>query len=245
MDMLARDIRYAVRTLSRPPGCSFVVIVSIALGFAANASVFSVANGLLWGVLPIKDPGRVVMFSEGQSFSYPDYMDYREQTSDIFDGGVAAHFPLIPASIGGKGDPERVWGQAVSGNFFPTLGVGMTLGRPILPEDDGALGRDRMVVLSSALWRRRFGGDTGILNREVALNGKRYTVVGVAPAGFVGIDRGIEPQFWVPLSMSEEIMPGLITTPEKNRTKRSNQWLMLSGRLKPGVTKAKARLVLL
>ncbi len=239
MEMLARDLRYAVRTLLKAPGFSIVVIVSIALGFAANTTVFSIANGLLWGVLPIRDPGRMVMFSEGESFSFPDFQDYRDQTGDMFDGGVAAHFPLIPASIGGKGDPERIWGQAVSGNFFPTLGLGMTLGRPILPEDDRVLGRDHVAVLSNNLWRRRFGGDTGILGHEVALNGQRYTVVGVAPIGFYGIDRGILSEFWVPLSMSEEIMPDLVISGE-NRTKRDNQWLMLSGRLRPGITKAKA-----
>src|ERR1039458_4405562 len=114
MEKLLQDFRYALRTLRRSPGFSLVVIISIALGFAANATVFSVANGLLWGVLPVRDPGRVVMFSEGESFSYPDYIDYRDQTKDIFDGGVAAHFPLIPASIGGNeigraSCRERVW----------------------------------------------------------------------------------------------------------------------------------------
>ena len=122
MENLIQDLRFAVRTILRAPGFSLAIIVSIALGFAANATVYSVANGLLWGLLPVRDPGRMVMFSEGQSFSYPDYVDYRDQTSDIFEGGVAAHFPLIPASIGGKGAPERVWGQSVSGNFFPILG---------------------------------------------------------------------------------------------------------------------------
>ena len=170
MEKLLQDFRYALRTLRRSPGFSLVVIISIALGFAANATVFSVANGLLWGVLPVRDPGRVVMFSEGESFSYPDYIDYRDQTKDIFDGGVAAHFPLIPASIGGNGDPERVWGQAVSGNFFSVLSVPMVLGRPISEQDDQSLGRDRVAVLSNKLWRRRFAADPNILNREVALN---------------------------------------------------------------------------
>ena len=119
MDNLLQDLRYALRTLLRAPGFSAIVIISIALGFAANATVFSVANGLLWGLLPVKDPGRVVMFAEGNSYSYPDYLDYRDQSTDLFEGGVAGHFPLIPASIGGKGEPERVWGQSVTGNFFP------------------------------------------------------------------------------------------------------------------------------
>ncbi|MGC1158694.1 MAG: ABC transporter permease [Acidobacteriaceae bacterium] len=238
MENLAHDIRYTIRTLLRAPGFSFVVILSIALAFAANATVFSVANGLLWGVLPVRDPGRMVMFSEGESFSYPDYLDYRDQTSAIFEGGVAAHFPLIPASIGGKGEPERVWGQSVSGNFFPTLDVPMTLGRPILPEDDTAA-RGHVVVLSSSLWRRRFGADSGILNRDVALNGQHYTVVGVAPPGFYGVDHGIVSEFWVPLAVSEEIMPDL-TSDGSAINKRDNQWLMLDARLKPGVTRAQA-----
>jgi predicted permease len=239
MEKLLQDFRYALRTLRRSPGFSLVVIISIALGFAANATVFSVANGLLWGVLPVRDPGRVVMFSEGESFSYPDYIDYRDQTKDIFDGGVAAHFPLIPASIGGNGDPERVWGQAVSGNFFSVLSVPMVLGRPISEQDDQTLGRDRVAVLSNKLWRRRFAADPNILNREVALNGQRYSVVGIAPAGFYGVDRGMVPEFWVPLSMAEEIMPDL-ATPGEGRSKRDDQWLMLNARMKPGISRAKA-----
>jgi predicted permease len=241
MENLVQDIRYTIRTLLWAPGFSFVVILSIALAFAANATVFSVANGLLWGVLPVRDPGRMVMFSEGESFSYPDYLDYRDQTSAIFADGVAAHFPLIPASIGGKGEPERVWGQSVSGNFFPTLDVPMTLGRSILPEDDTAA-RGHVVVLSSGLWRRRFGADPSILNRDVALNGQHYTVVGVAPPGFYGVDRGIVSEFWVPLAVSEEIMPDL-TADGSAIDKRDNQWLMLDARLKPGVTRARAALL--
>jgi len=243
MENLVPDLRYAFRTLLRAPGFSLAVIISIALGFAANATVFSVANGLLWGLLPVKDPGRIVMFSEGQSFSYPDYVDYRDQTNDIFEGGVAAHFPLIPASIGGKGAPERVWGQAVSGNFFPTLEVPMALGRSIGLEDDQTAVGNRVVVLSSNLWRRRFGGDVNILNREVALNGQRYTVIGIAPAGFYGVDRGIASDFWVPLAVSEEIMPDL-STEASFRTDRNDQWLMLDARLKPGISRARAAVLL-
>src|SRR3954453_19924538 len=108
MEMLAHDFRFAGRALLKAPSLSILIVISIALGFAANVTVFSIANGLLWGVLPVKDPGRMVMFSEGQSFSYPDYIDYQAQTGTVFDGGIAAHFPLIPASIGGKGEPERI-----------------------------------------------------------------------------------------------------------------------------------------
>jgi predicted permease len=243
MENLLHDLRYAMRTLLRAPGFSLIVVISIALGFAANATVFSVANGLLWGLLPVKDPGRMVMFSEGQSYSYPDYLDYRDQSGDLFEGGVAGHFPLIPASIGGKVEPERVWGQSVSGNFFPSLGVPMTLGRPIGPDDDQASGRNHVVVLSNNLWRRRFGGDADILNHDVALNGRYYTVVGIAPSGFYGVDRGIVSDFWVPLAVASEIMPDLATDGSIT-TRRDNQWLMMNGRLKPGVTRKQAEVEL-
>ena len=208
MENLGQDIRYAVRALLRAPGFSIFVVISIALAFAANATVFSVANGLLWGVLPVRDPGRMVMFSEGESFSYPDYLDYRDQTSDIFEGGVAAHFPLIPASIGGKGEPERVWGQSVSGNFFSMLEVPMALGRPIVPEDDSVAsrpcGRAQQQSVAASLWRRPEHSESRRRAQRAAVHRG-----GGGAAGFYGIDRGIVSDFWVPLAVSEEIMPDL------------------------------------
>ena len=239
MQSLLQNLRFALRSLLKAPGFSCVVILSIALAFAANATVFSVANGLLWGVLPVKDSQNVVMFSEGRSFSYLDYLDYNAQSGTVFEGGVTAHFPLIPASLGGKGTPERIWGQAVSGNFFPMLQTAMTLGRPILPDDDRLVGNDHVVVLSHALWKRRFNGNTAIAGQQVVLNGHSYTVVGVAPMGFYGVDRGIASQFWVPLSMTEEIMPDL-TDLAGGRKNRDSHWLLLNARLRQGVSRAKA-----
>ena len=239
MKNLKHDIRYAWRVLAQTPGLTLVIILSIALGIAAITTVFSVANGLLWGLLPLKDPGRLVMFSEGSSISYPDYLDYRDETGDIFEGGVAAHFPIIPASVGGTGAPERIWGQAVSGNYFSMLGLKMSAGRPILSREDALMGRDAVVVLSHGLWARRFGGDPGILNHEVVLNGKAYTVVGITPVGFEGTERGIVSEFWVPLSMAETIMPYLATD-SGGRNNRDHNWLMLNARLKPGVSLSKA-----
>ncbi len=239
LEDLARDLRFAFRTMAKSPGVAVAIITSVALGIAANATVFSVANGLLWAGLPVKDPGRMVMFSEGKSFSYPDYVDYQDQTTDVFEGGVAAHFPLIPASLGGLAEPERVWGQVVSGNYFSILGVHMALGRSILPGEDRLTGRDHVAVLSHNLWQRRFGADASILGRDVVLNGQRYGVVGVAPAGFHGSERGIVSDFWVPLSMVDEIMPDL-TMQGGGSTHRDQQWLLLDARLKPGVSRAQA-----
>jgi predicted permease len=241
MNTLFGDVRYTFRTLSKAPGFAAVIIISIALGIAANATVFSVANGLLWGTLPVRDPGRLVVFNEGTSLSYPDFVDYRHQTQDIFDGGVCAHFPLIPASLGVSGEPTRVWGQAVSGNYFSVMGVPVELGRGILPGDDEVLGRDAVVVLSHALWQRRFGSDPAIVGREAVLNGRRYTVVGVTAPAFIGADRGLRAEFWVPLAMAENIMPDLANPGMKDlRGNRIPQWLILNARLKPGVSHAQA-----
>ncbi len=239
METMLKDLRFAARSLLKAPALTLVITVSISLGIAANATVFSVANGLLWSVLPVRDPGRTVVFSESESFSYPDYLDFSNQSGDIFEGGVIAHFPLIPASLGGTGEPERVWGQAVSGNYFSILGVQMSLGRPILAEEDQVLGRDQVVVLSHDLWRRRFGADRAIIGRGVVLNGQRFTVVGVAPAAFHGIDLGMISEFWVPLAMAERIMPDLAVDLNV-RTNRDNGWLILNARLKPGVSRGKA-----
>ncbi len=238
METLLQDIRYSLRTLSKTPGLAAVIIVSIALAIGANATIFSIANGLLWSALPVRDSGRLVAFAAGGSLSYPDYMDYRNQTQDVFEGGVCAHFPLIPASVGAKGEPERIWGQAVSGNYFSVIGVTPILGRGIQPSDDEVPGRDAVVVLSHALWQRRFGSDPNVLGREAVLNGRRYTVVGVAPQDFVGTDHGIQSEFFVPLAMTETVMPDL--GKDNPREKRGSQWLMLNARLKPGVTHAQA-----
>jgi predicted permease len=239
VESLKQDLRYACRALAQMPGLSAVILFSIALGIAAVTTVFSVANGLLWAVLPVRDPGRLVMFSEGTSFSWPDYLDLRDQTANIFEDGIAAHDPLIPASVGGSGSPERVWGQAVSGNYFAMLNLRMAAGRPIVAQEDAAQGAAAVVVLGHGLWERRFGGNAGILNHEVTLNGKSYTVVGVAPREFEGTERGIVAEFWVPLAMAETIQPDVVAT-GMHRINRDDHWLMLNARLKPGVSRAAA-----
>jgi predicted permease len=236
MGTLLQDARYAVRTLSRTPGFTAVVIISIALGIAANTTVFSIVDGLFFGVLPVRDAKRLVSFSGG-SRSYPDYLDYRDQTTQVFEG-VAAHFPFVPASVGGGGEPERLWGAAVSGNYFSVVGVNPVLGRPILPSDDEVPGRNAVVVLGHALWQHRFGADPGILGRSVMLNGQPYTVVGIAPTGFHGTVRGILSAFWVPLTMTEQIMPDFAK--DHVVKERNVQWLLLDSRLKPGVSRAQA-----
>jgi predicted permease len=231
---MLKDLQYALRTFRRNPGFTAVVVLSIALAIAANTTIFSIANGLLLGDLPVAEPDRLVSFSGG-SKSYPDYVDYRDQTKDVFEG-VSAHFPVVPASFGGGGEPERVWGQLVSGNYFAVIGVTPTLGRGIGLTDDEAPGRDAVIVLSHSLWQRRFGADPAVIGRTVFLNGQPYAVIGVAPRAFRGADRGIDAAFWAPLAMYAQLMPDLAGISEK----RDGQWLWVSARLRRGVSRQQA-----
>ncbi|HWR53429.1 MAG TPA: ABC transporter permease, partial [Bryobacteraceae bacterium] len=234
---MLRDLLYAFRTFRQSPAFTAVVVLSIAIGIAANATVFSMVNGLLFGTLPVEEPEWLVTFNSGRTFSYPDYVDYREQGRSVFED-VAAHLILMPASVGGRGEPERVWGQLVGGNYFSVVRVRPALGRGILPEEAATPGRDPVVVLSDSLWRRRFGADPGILGRTILLNGMQFTVVGVTPRGYTGTDRGLIAEFWAPLSMLKQLMPDFGS--EDIMMARGTQWLTLHGRLKPGVSSAAA-----
>src|SRR5580658_103956 len=236
-----QDLIFAARTLVKNPGFTAAVAVSVALAIAANSTVFGIVNGLLLGALPVREPSRLVSLNQGNTFSYPDYIDYRDQTSQVFEG-LTAHFPFIPANLGGSGEPERIWGQVASGNYFAVVGAKPMLGRGFRPEEDRVAGRDPVVVLGNGLWRRRFAAAADVLGRQVLLNGRSYTVVGVMPPGFHGTDRAVVADFWVPLAMHGQIMPDLAK--DLAAEKRNTHWLMIEGRLKPGVSRKQAAVAL-
>jgi predicted permease len=237
LNTVKQDLTFAARTLLKNPGFTAAVAVSVALAIAANSTVFGIVNGLLLGALPVREPSRLVSLNQGNTFSYLDYIDYRDQTSQVFEG-IAAHFPFIPANLGGAGEPERIWGQVASGNYFPVVGVTPSLGRAFTPVEDRAAGGSPVVVLGNGLWRRRFAASPDAIGRQVALNGQSYTVVGVMPPGFHGTDRAVLADFWVPLAMYGQIMPDLAK--DNMVAGRNARWLMLDGRLKPGVGRKQA-----
>jgi predicted permease len=236
-----QDLTFAGRTLLKNPGFTAAVAVSVALAIAANSTVFGIVNGLLLGALPVPEPSRLVSLNQGNTFSYPDYVDYRDQTSQVFEG-LTAHFPFIPAnlagSVGGTGEPERIWGQVAAGNYFPVVGIKPVIGRGFTPEEDRAAAGNPVVVLSNGLWHRRFAAAPDAIGKQVLLNGQSYTVIGVMPPSFHGTDRAVLADFWVPLSMHAQLMPDLAK--EGGTGKRNNHWLMLDGRLKPGVSRRQA-----
>jgi predicted permease len=241
LSTVKQDLTFAARTLLKNPGFTAAVAVSVALAIAANSTVFGIVNGLLLGALPVREPSRLVSLNQGNTFSYPDYLDYRDQSSQVFDG-LTAHFPFIPANLGGAGEPERIWGQVASGNYLSVVGIKPAIGRGFAPGEDRAGAGAAVVVLGNGLWRRRFAAAPDVVGRQVLLNGQSYTVIGVMPAGFHGTDRAILSDFWVPLSMYAQIMPDLIK--DGGGAKRNNHWIMLEGRLRPGVSRTKAAAVL-
>jgi predicted permease len=233
---LARDMKYALRRIRNTPAFSFVTIVTLALGIGANVTIFSIVSRFVLGRPPVGDPETLMALHtthDGErccnNFSWPLFIDVREQTKSF--SGVAGYFDLVPASIGGKGDPERIWGQAVSSNFFDVAQLGMTLGRGFARDENDR----RVVVLGYRVWQQRFGSDSAITGKTVMLSGQPFTVIGVAPPRFRGLDIILDCQFWVPFHNIDQLLPKT-----SNYESRFYHWVTVVGRLKPGVTQKQA-----
>jgi predicted permease len=231
-----RNVNFALRTMCKAPLFALVTILTLGLGIGANATIFSIVSRFVLGHPPVGDPAGLMALHTTQgggqccnNFSWLLYNDLREQAKSF--SGVTAYYDLLPASIGGSGEPERVWGQAVSANFFDVARLSMTVGRGFTPEEEHL----PALVLSHRLWQRRFGADPAIAGKSVRLSGRPYTVVGVAPSGFRGLDIILDAQFWVPLDNIDQLLPNTA-----NRTSRNYHWLAVAGRLAPGVTPAQA-----
>jgi predicted permease len=240
MAALRQNLTYSFRRLSRSPGFVFAVIFSIGLGIAANSTIFSMVSRFVLRPPPVGDPGTLMALRtthDGErccnNFPWPVYTDLRDQTRSF--SGVAAYYELLPASIGGYGEPERVWGQSATSNFFDVSQIRMSLGRGFLPSEENVA----VIVLSHRLWQRRFASDPAILGKSIPLSGHTFTVVGVTPPGFRGLDLILDPEFWVPLGNVEQLA-GRVALGVPSRSARNNNWLAAVGRLKPGVTKSLA-----
>ncbi|PYS71578.1 MAG: hypothetical protein DMF69_09830 [Acidobacteria bacterium] len=232
METLLKDIRYAIRGLRKRPGFTFVAIITLALGIGANTAIFSVVNAVLLKPLAFKDPNRLVIVWEDAAFAgFPrntpapaNYFDWKSQNRSFEDMAATAStsFNLI-----GDGEPERVAAHQVSANFFPLLGVQPLLGRTFLPEED-RYGGNKVALLSYQLWQTRYGGAADVVNRNIQLNGEKWTVVGVMPAGFQFMDK--EVRLWVPLALDQE-----------EQANRGGHYLNVVARLKPDVSVAQAQ----
>ncbi len=233
MQTLLQDLRYSLRMLAKNPGFAAVAVLTLALGIGANSAIFSLINALLLRPLPVEKPQELVaLYTSDYSgplygaSSYPDYVDFRDR-NDVFSGLVA--YSVTPFSLSTGGESERVFGEVVSGNYFSVLGVHPALGRSFLPEEDRTPGAHAVAVVSHDLWQRRFSGDPALIGKTVHLNGYPFTIVGIAPAGFPGLFRGLVADLWVPLMMQAQALPG-----SHDLTERGNRSLFIMGRLKLG-----------
>jgi len=231
MSAWVQDVRHTFRRLSKSPGFVLAVVVSIGLGIAANSTIFSMVSKFVLSPAPVGNPSTLVALHTTERgeccnhFTWPLFSDLREQAKSF--SGVTAYYDLLPASIGGKGEPERVWGQATTANFFDVAQLGMTLGRGFTRDEE----RLPVIVLGHRLWQRRFGADTAIEGKSITLSGRPFTVVGVAPLSFRGLELPLDPEFWVPLGNMDDLLPKT-----SNYVSRNYHWLAVVGRLSPGVT---------
>src|SRR5215510_2804217 len=249
LDTLWQDLRYGLRMLRRNPGFSAVAVLTLALGIGANTAIFSVANTLLLRPFPIKDADRIVdlhrPFTPGwEGFSYPEYIELRKRSGAVADLFAFSHAELALGASGVESkatvdnEAEELHGLLVTGTCFSSLGGKAALGRTLTPEDDQAEGAHPVVVLSRGFWQRRFGAAPDIVGRTILLNGRAFTVVGVAEPSFIGAERET-PDVWAPLLMRDQL-----DTEENLLSERGSMWLDVMGRLQPGVSRQQAEAAL-
>jgi len=233
METLLRDIRYGIRSLLKRPGFTAVALIALALGIGANTAIFSLVNAVLLKPLPFAEPDRLVWVfgnirnaGNRASVAPLDFLDYRKQNTTFEEFAAQFSFPLA-LNLTGNGEPERLTGAAVTGNYFQALGVKAAMGRTFQLENETP-GRELVAVLSYGLWQKRFGGDPAIVNKTVTLDGKKVEVIGVMPQGFSFPNA---TELWMPINF--DISPDM--------KQRKAHFMRPIGKLKPGVTLAQAQ----
>jgi predicted permease len=234
-DMMTHDVRHAFRLLVREPAFALTAVLTVGLGIGANTVIFSWADALLLNPLgAVRDQQRLVAVTvttptrEDVSFSYLNYLDARQQRPEPLED--LAVFATLPMSLRVGRDTERVWGQLVSGNLFDLLGVRASLGRTLMEIDDGHWNRAPAVVLSDGIWRRRFAARPDIVGTSIVLNGRAFTVVGVAEPGFRGTAAALSFDVFVPLATQATFYSG------DRLGNRGHGWLQGLARLRDGAS---------
>jgi predicted permease len=240
VEHIGQDVRYAMRTFGRTPGFTLVVVITLALGIGANTAVFSLINAVLLKMLPVKKPEQLVQFSKIQpldgeidGFSYPELERFQHETQ-IFSGLLAfANLGDVNVEVSGRGEIAN--GQVVSGNYFSTLGVSAIVGRTISPADDHG---STVAVISYKYWRERLAGDPAVVGKKIVINNYPFTIIGVTPPEFFGLQPGQPIDVSVPLKMIAPLSPeyAMIGTPYNVLTWPTRSAFLIMGRLQPGVT---------
>src|SRR5262245_4806698 len=209
METILQDLRYASRILWKQPGFALTAILTLAVGIGANTAIYSVVDATLLRTLPFNDPDRLMRVAltwperygrpavDDGFWSYPKYKTFR-QLQQVFED--VALYREGTFNLTGTDEAERLRAEVVSAGYFPILGIRTQVGRLFLPEEDATPDTHAVAILGYGLWQRRFGGDQTIVGRNISLDNRSYTVVGVLPAGFQGLTGGAE--IWLPTMTS-------------------------------------------
>ena len=242
LETLARDLRFAARALAKSPGLTAIVVITLALGIGVNTAIFGIVNGMLLRPLPVRAPEQIVSLAAEQrgatlqphTVSYLDLVDYRKQVSTFSD--LFAHrIDFVGLSADGRAD--EVVASCVTGNYFSALGVQPALGRLFLPGEGEKPGEASMIVLGYSYWQKRFGDDAGVVGRQILVDGKPVTIVGVGPKGFHGVNPVFEMDVYLTLNRGLGFGPGA----DGFGYYRGVRLLEAFGRLRPGVSLAQAQ----
>jgi predicted permease len=236
------NMRYACRTLLKSPGFSAIAILSIALGVGLNTAMFSFVDAILLRPLPVPDSGRIIVVDSTApgtrlgNLSYPDYTELRDRTRTL---SALVCYELIPMGVSAsrEGAAQMNLGVIVSGNYFSGLGIDIPVGRAFRADEDVTPGKDLVAVISYSFWEREFGSDSGAIGRKLRLNGSDFTVIGVAPQGFLGPEAYVVSDVYVPMHAYPQAIPNSTGSFLTGRGKRE---LTLVGRLKSGVSATRA-----
>ena len=232
MSTIWQDLRYAIRVLAKSPGFTVVAVLTLALGIGANTAIFTVVYGVLLRPLPFPEPDRIVQLAESYQTLSDEMSVSAKQLESLREYGKLfehmAGYTDVGFNLATGNEAEHVRGVPSSAEYFQVLGVHPALGRDFLPEEDRGDGQ-RVAVLGHSLWRRRLGGNPGVIGQKILLSGDAYTVIGVMPAGFdprsnSELNPGVQADVWVPLALVA-------------KTAGSGENIGVIARLKPGVTR--------
>src|SRR5580693_1699380 len=239
VDVLWQDLRYSARGLRKNPGFAAIVVLTLALGIAANTTVLSWISATLLNPVPgAAHTSDLVAIDRGDRdgygtppFSYPDLRDLSEQTR-TFSGILGYHNDYM--TLTGVAKPERIFGALTTANYFDVLGVRPILGRTFLPQEGTPHAGAAVIVIGYAVWQNHFAGDPQIIGKMIQINRHSYIVIGVTPRDFTGCATGLRTELWIPLPMDRDVWGA--DRPDH----RGDVWLIALGKLRPGVTKNQA-----
>ena len=245
MAHLIADLRYGLRSLRKSPLFTLVAVLSLAFGIGANTTVFTLVDQVLLRTLPVSRPAELVQLSalgsesyggglgDGSELSYAMYRDLRDHNT-VFVGTFCRMQTSLYVTAGGR--TEQIQGELVSGTFFPVLGIRAAAGRLFTAEEDRSIGDHAVAVLGYDYWKSRFNLDRAVLGQMIKVNGRAFEIVGVVQPEFHGVDIGLPPQLYVPVTMQPALGPAWL-----HIDGRRFRWVQTFARLPQGVTRERAQ----